>query len=94
MEKILVIIIGAILIIIIYYLGYLLALRIKKKEHEQKKRVQVCPRCGSTKWQMSGLWTAPFGPPHHMCSECGYQGIFAEVDKEKKEDFKKKVRKK
>ncbi|MBL7055164.1 hypothetical protein ISS05_05395 [Candidatus Woesearchaeota archaeon] len=66
-----------------------------------KDSVQLCPKCGSTKWKFANPLK---GTPSMInipsmvnnlceCTKCGYIGIFFEVDKDKvkevQKDFKK-----
>lgn len=79
--------------IFILYIGYLIFFSIKKKQFEKNKFIQLCPKCGSSNKQMSGLWTAPYVPAKYKCPDCRYEGIFVEVDEDKISEFKSKFRK-
>jgi predicted nucleic-acid-binding Zn-ribbon protein len=66
-----------------------------------KETAQLCPKCGSTNWQFpdplkaseSMINTPSMVNNLYECKDCGYIGIFFEVDKDKVEevqaDFKK-----
>ena len=65
----------------------------KKKEFEKSKSISLCPNCGSSNQQMSGLSTPPYGPAKYRCPDCGYEGTFVEVDKSEVSKFISNLRK-
>lgn len=68
----------------------------------KKKWVYVCPKCGSIDWKfpnpVKGSESVMLNFPSMVnnfceCEDCGYIGIFLEVDKDKIKEFQKKFKK-
>ena len=65
---------------------------ISKDQKQSKEFVKVCPQCGST-----DITIPPAGLDIRMsipdyCQECQNRGIFPKVQKDKVEDFKKRLK--
>jgi len=65
-----------------------------------KNFIRVCPKCGCTKWKFpntispsSSMINGPsFVNNVYECEDCGYIGIFLEVDKDKLGEFQKEFK--
>lgn len=93
-NEVIVRIISFILVIALLYVGYRIFFSIKKRQFEQQRTIALCPKCGSLNQKMRDFWIAPFGPARFGCEDCNYQGVFVEVDKEKIQEFRNKIKKK
>jgi hypothetical protein len=82
------------LVIILFYIVHKLTLKYSKEKFKKLKTIPLCPRCGSNNMQMADLFLGPFGPAKHRCADCGYEGQFMEVDKNKVSEFRKTLKKK
>jgi len=54
--------------------------------------IKICPKCGST-----DITVPPAGMDIRMtmpdyCKKCGNRGVFPEVEKDKVEEFRKKIK--
>lgn len=64
-----------------------------------KKKVFVCPKSGGTNWKVpqisySGLVEgARYNPLSKKCDDCGYAGVFLEVDADKLKKVQGKIKK-
>ena len=61
---------------------------------KDKKYIKVCPQCGSTNTKIppAGLDIKMTLPDY--CNECKNRGIFPEIEADKLDDFRKKLKEK
>jgi len=88
-------IISIVLVFFFFYVGYLIFFRIKRKQVHQEAAVttvELCPKCGSWKRDITNPWTLGFLPPEYVCQECGFKGNFVLVEHDKIRDFRNKLK--
>lgn len=82
------------------FILYQVMSRIVKRNVKNRKSVSICPRCGSLERReadhnirgISLLGIVPTRKSH--CLNCGYEGIFVTIDKDRLNDFRKELKKK
>ena len=84
------------IVIVLIYVSYIIFFNIKKKQFDELAYIALCPNCGSLDAQDVGMWAGgvafPFGPSTYKCMQCGYQGGYVQVEKDKVKDFRKKIK--
>ena len=58
----------------------------------KKKFIRVCPMCGSDNTTGNTRLIQSF-TAISFCKSCGYQGVFPEVEKDKTEEFRIRIKK-
>ena len=54
-----------------------------KTQPQRPKKVEVCPRCGSTNIKLSSKFDAWLMPKQYVCYDCGYNGpIILELEED------------
>ena len=99
---VLLIITSLLVIFIVFYISYFIIKKIAIKDVEKAKETLICPQCGSLNMYqapspgMPGgtlpIFGAPTKPAKYKCNDCGYEGIFPIIDRNKIDQFRRELR--